>query len=344
MPDIRDAVKITSTVESASASATQQGVPAIVGESGATDKDTPKKFTSLELIKTEHGESSDIYIGASVMFTQGVKTVYTVAIDADTAGTPTATEVETTLATLLTYASAGEIDAAVLAGITDAALLAKLKSFADAARVIFVATHAADETVSNIIAAAAGLESVNGFYVAFKSVVSDDVACAVLGAIMVWKPYYTLTWMSVDVDVDDYFSPTDIATLEGGRVNAVIQYSGENRLSNGLSLKSTVPFLDTTRTQYYIEGLVASAVADNRMKASQVPYTQRGFEVVRGWIVTPLESLKRANAIQSYSVSMPKIGDISDDDKAARKITGVAITVQTISDIQEFDMSLNIKV
>lgn len=344
MPDIRDAVKITSTIESASASATQWGVPAVVGESVATDKDTPKKFTSLELIKTEHGESSKIYKGASAMFKQGVKTVYTVSIDADTAGTPTATEVETALNSLLTYAAAGEIEAAVLAGITDVSLLAKLKSFADVARVLFVATHAAEETVSNIIAAAAGLESVNGFYVAFKSVESDDVACAVLGSIMLRKPYQTLTWLTVDVDVDDYFTPADLVSLEDGRVNAIIRYKDDNRLSNGLSLKSTVPFIDTTRTQYYIESLIATAVAENRMSASQIPYTQRGFEVVRGWIVTPLESLKRANAIQSYSVSMPKMEDISDEDRASRKITGVSIAVQTISDIQAFDMSLNIKV
>ncbi len=343
MPDIRDAIKITSTV-SASASTKQYGVPAIVGESLATDKNTPKKFTSLELLKTEHGENSDICKGASVMFSQGLKTVYTVSIDAATSGTPTATEVETALNTLLTYASAGEIDAAVLAGITDTTLLAKLKSFADTARVIFVATHTDDETVSNIIAAAASLESVNGLFIAFKSVESDDVACAVLGSIMVRKPYYTLTWLQVATDVNDYFSPADLASLEDGRVNAIISYAGENRLSNGLSLKSSIPFLDTTRTQYYIESLIAAAVAEGRINASQVPYSKKGFEVIRSWIVSPLESLVRDNSIQSYAVTMPDLENMSDEDRAARKITGIIIEVQTIGDVQAFEMNLNIKV
>lgn len=342
MPNIKDAIKITSSV-SPTASVTQWGVPVIVGESSATAKETPKKFTSLELLKTEHGESSDIYLGAYAMYTQGVRTFYTLAIDAATPGSPTADEVEDALDTLSAYASAGEIDGAVLAGITSSALLAKLKTFADAARLIFVVTHDPEDTVSEIVATAATLESVNGFFVACKSA-SGDVACAVLGAIMVRRPYYTLTWMTAIVNADDYYSPADVATLEDGRVNAIIDYGGEDKLSNGLSLKSTVPFLDTTRTEYYVEGLITSAVAAGRMATAQVPYNQKGFEVVRGWITTPLESLLRDNAIQGYSVAMPNIGDISDEDRAVRKITGVTIEVQTVSDIQAFDLSLNIEV
>lgn len=345
MPDIRDAIKITSMV-SAAASVTQWGVPAIIGESSATEKNTPKKFTSLELVKAEHGEDSDVYKGAYSMHKQGVKTVYTVSLAVTTAGTPTATEVETALDTLSSYVSAGEIDAAVLAGITDSDLLEKLRDFADEARIIFVATHAEEDTLSEILATAtaSSLESVNGFFVAYKSVESDDVACAVMGAIMARKPFNTLTWLEVDVDVDDYFSPADLASLEDGRVNAIIRYTDDNRLSNGMSLDSTVPFLDTTRTQYYIETLIAETIAQERMNASQVPYTQKGFEVIRSWIVAPLEELIRVNSIDSYSVTMPDMENITTEDKANRIITGVQIEIQTIGDIQAFEISLNIKV
>ena len=343
MPDIRDAIKITSMVSTA-ASVTQWGVPAIIGESSATEKNIPKKFTSLELVKTEHGENSDVYKGAYAMHKQGVKTIYTVSVNAAAPGTPTAAEVESALDTLLTYVAAGEIDATVLAGITASGLLEKLRDFADDTRIIFVATHAEDEILANIISAAVSLESVNGFFVAYKSVKSDDVACAVMGAIMARKPFYTLTWLEVDVDVDDYFSPSDLATLEDGRVNAIIRYSDDNRLSNGMSLDATVPFLDTTRTQYYIETLIAKAIAKERLNASQVAYTQKGFEVIRSWIVAPLEELIRGNLIDSYSVTMPKIDEITTEDQANRRITGVKIEVQTIGDVQAFEISLNIKV
>lgn len=343
MPDIRNAIKIVSTV-STSASTKAWGVPAIVGESLATAKNTPKKFTSLATLKVEHGEESDIYLAAAVMFRQGIQTVYTVAIDADTAGTPTADETEDALDTLLPYAASGEIEAAVLAAITGSTLLAKLKTFADAANVIFVVTHAAGETVSSIVSMAASLESTNGLFIAYKSVGSDDVACAVLGAIMARRPYYTLTWMSVDVDVDDYFSPTDLTSLETGRVNAINRYKDENRLSNGLSLDADVPFLDTTRTLYYVTDLIQTAVAEGRMAAAQVPYTQKGFEVIRGWITTPLESLVRDNAIRGYTVTMPSIDSIATEDRAARKITGISVSVQTISDIQLYEIGLNMEV
>jgi hypothetical protein len=342
MPDIRDAIKITSMV-SIAASVTQWGIPAIIGESSATEKNTPKKFTSLELVKAEHGEESDVYKGAYSMHKQGVKTVYTVSL-AVAGETPTATEAETALGTLSSYVSAGEIDAAVFAAITNSNLLEKLRDFADEARIIFVATHAEDEILANILAAAASLESVNGFFVAYKSVESDDVACAAMGAIMARKPFNTLTWLEVDVDVDDYFSPSVLESLEDGRVNAIIRYTDDNRLSNGMSLDSTVPFLDTTRTQYYIETLIAKTIAQERMNASQVPYTQKGFEVIRSWIVAPLEELIRVNSIDSYSVKMPNMEEITTEDQANRTITGVHIEIQTIGDIQAFEISLNIKV
>jgi len=344
MPDVKDAVKITSSVKSPSAAATQWGVPAIVGESTATDKDTPKRFVTLDSIETEHGGESDIYLGAVAMFAQGVREVYTVAIDADTAGTPTATEVETALGTLESYAASGTIAGAVLAAITASDLLEELQTFADSNKVVFVATHAADATVSGIVTLAAGLESENGMVVAFKSVGSDDVACAVLGAIMVHKPYHTLTWLKVNVDVDDYFSPTDVQSLETGRVNPVIYYKGENRLGNGLSLKSTVPYLDITRTRYYISGLLSEAVADGRLSAATIPYTKAGIEAVRGWLLSPLESLVKAGAISEYSIEMPDIENISDADKAARKLTGVLISVQIAGDIQTYELELTLNI
>ena len=345
MPNIRDAITITSTV-AASASATQWAVPAIVGVSGATAKNTPKSFKSLTSVKTEHGDSSAISAGAKAMFDAGVKEIYTVSVDMASTS-PTAAEIETALATLVNYVSSGSIQGVALAGITDLDSLAKLKAFADANRVIFVATHAENETVSNIVTAAASLKSENGCFVAYKGLPSsnpDDVACAVLGAIMLREPYFTLAWMPVQVNVDEYFNPTDLATLEAGRVNAIIYQKSQNQLSNGLSLDSDVPFLDTTRMKYYIESLIRDSIADSRISAKNIPYTQKGFEAIKGWIGTPLEQLRRNNFIESYSVTIPKVEDISTANQASRKITGIVVTVQTISDVQEFSMNLNIEV
>ena len=41
---------------------------------------------------------------------------------------------------------------------------------------------------------------------------------------------------------------------------------------------------------------------------------------------------------------MPKMDDITTEDQANRKITSVKIEVQTIGDVQAFEISLNIKV
>lgn len=345
MPSIRRAIRITSQVEAASVPVTLYGVPLIAGISTAVVKNTPKEFVTLADIATEHGSGSAIYKAAVSIFAQGCKDVITISISA-AAAAPTAEEVHAALAKADTLAGNGRIAGAVLAGLTTSALLAELKEFADRVKVVFVVTNAEGDTVSAIVAEAAALSSVNGYFVAYKGSSTDgsDIAAAVLGAVMVLKPWVSLSWKPVVCDVDSFYTEDEVDSLEAGKVNALIEDT-DIVLSNTLSTLTAGQFFDITRTQYYIEGAVKDAVAAGRLAAKDgVPFTSKGLQVVRAWIVTPLETLKRNSAIADFSVVMPAISAVSDEDKAARKLSGVNIAITLAGDIQAFAFDMGISV
>ena len=129
MPELGDAIKITATDATAAMPSREGGTPAIVGESAYTTKETPKLYYSLADVKADHGgaagASTDITVAAADLFAQGVRKMYVVAIDAATAGSPTATEVGDALDTLTPYASEKLIHGVCLAMITETTLLAR---------------------------------------------------------------------------------------------------------------------------------------------------------------------------------------------------------------------------
>ncbi|PKG32191.1 hypothetical protein, partial [Methanoregula sp.] len=211
MGNIPDAIKINASVVPATRFVTQWGTPAIVGESTYATKDTPKLYTSIDAVKTDHGTSSKITVAATAIFAQGVRRLYAVAINAATPGTPTATEVETALATLDTYATSRLINGVCLAGIEsdESALTAKLKTFADTNNVIFTVTNPNGATVANITSATPALSSANGFFLAHAdSDQAGDVAAVALGLLMALKPWVSPFWKEVVTDVDAFFLPS----------------------------------------------------------------------------------------------------------------------------------------
>lgn len=342
MPDVRNAIQISTSVEVAAPLETQWGTPAIVGVSDATAKETPKLFVNLKDLEEEHGVTTSLYKAAKSLFAQGIRKVMTVAIQGTA---PTETLVEAALGKLSNYAAAGEVHGAVLAGVTDQTMLLKLKTFADANRLIFTVTNKEGDTISTIQATAAALKSPNGFFVAAKSMGGEyDLAAAALGSIMVRKPWETLSWKPLAVDVLAYYTPDEVETLESARVNAIINYNDKDRFSSSLSLDEHTPFLDITRTRFYLEQQLKDSVAAGRMAAAKVPFTNKGLEVVRGWMLAPMEALKRDGALASYQVSMPTIDQVSKVDRSTRRLSGVIISATLAGDMETFAIKLNITV
>jgi len=346
MPELGDAIKITVTDATAAMPSREWGTPAVVGESSYATKEAPKLYYSLADVKTDHGASTDISVAATALFAQGVRKIYAVAIDAATAGSPTATEVEDALDTLAPYAGQKLIHGVCLAGITTSALLAKLKAFADANNVIFTISNAPGDTVSAITTVASALSSGNGFYLAHADTdTTEDVAAAALGVIMTLRPWNTTFWRYVNVGVNEYFAPGDVPTLETAKVNVITnRVDRANRISNALTLSGSPKFIDVTRTKYYAVTAIQDSVASLRLRMTKLPYTPAGLDYVRGAIAQALEGMVRSGALHSYTISMPAFEDIADTDKANRILKNVNINAVLAGDIQTFDLNLTISV
>lgn len=346
MPELGDAIKITVTDATAAMPSREWGTPAIVGESAYATKEAPKLYYSLAAVKEDHGAETDISVAAAALFAQGVRKIYAVAIDAATAGSPTATEVGDALDTLAPYASEKLIHGVCLALITDGLLLAKLKTFADANNVIFTATNAPGDTASAITTVASALSSGNGLYLAHADTdTTEDVAAAALGVIMTLRPWNTTFWRYINVAVNEYFAPGDVPTLEAAKINVITnRVDRVNRISNALTLSGSPKFIDVTRTKYYAVTAIQNSVATLRLRMTKLPYTPAGLDYVRGAIAQALEGMVRTGALHTYTIAMPAFEDIPDADKANRVLQNVNINAVLAGDIHTFDLNLTVSV
>ena len=349
MGSIKDAITINASVVPATQFVTQWGVPAIVGESTYATKDTPKLYTSVDAVKADHGASTAISVAATAIFAQGTRKLYAVAVTAAIPGSPTATEIETSLATLTAHATNGLINGVCLAGIESDAttLTAKLKAFADTNNLIFTVTNPNSATVSDITGATAALSSANGFFLAHADTnQAGDVAAVALGKLMALKPWVSPYWKQVVTDVDKFFAPADGPTIEAAEANYIIDIGdGLTRISQGICLKSdnNPKFIDITRTKYYIESVLQNAIASYRASTEKIPFTAAGLKFIEGELRGAMESVKSQGAIDNFTVTMPVYATLDPDDVSARKLTGIHVWARLAGDIQEFELDLTLE-
>lgn len=347
MPTIGQAITLQTTVPSA-ATVSAWGTPVVVGESIAAAKNTPKAFTALGAIATEHGDTSDVYEACRAIFDQGIRQVYTVSMEVDTPGVPSANEVKAALASLNQHATSKLIQGVVLAGITGEQdeQAAELKTFAEAYDLLFVVANKPGETVTNIVAQGTALASGNGVYLAHADpTTTQDIAAGALGAILAQKPWVSMQWKPITCDVKTFFTPTDLATLEAGNVNAIMEMGGKTVFSYNLTTSGTTPrWIDITRTKQYLAKMIPESVAALRQKAEKIPYTDLGLEMVKAAIAAPLESLVRQNALAAYQIEIPALADIPAADKEARILQGVEIQATLAGDLQTFALKLTLGV
>lgn len=346
MGSISDAIKVNVSVIPATALLTQYGVPAIVGESTCSTKNTPKKYTAIEAVGTDHGTSSKLYIAASSAFDQGARTVYLVSMTVATAGSPTATEVETALGTLASYASNNQITGVCLAGIgcDQSTLTAKLKTFAENHDQIFTVTNPNGESVSEITSVVPALSSANGYFLAHADAdQTGDIAAAALGMLSVLKPWVTPFWKVIDTDVNAYFTPSEGAALEAVKANYIIDLGdGTNRMSQAYTTltNGTPKFIDITRFRYYVALTIQNAIAQYRMATEKIPYNETGLKYIRGEIKGVLETLVSVGAISEYTVTMPDISSIEAADIENRRLTGTKVGFKYSGDMQYYVVDL----
>lgn len=358
MPNVRDFVNITATIDTAMDRVFEWGYPAIVGEQAVvegaythpeTNRDVIKTYYSADTVLSEQGDGT-LYKAAVAAFSQGISKLYAIALSAAIPGTPTPEEIGQTLTLFKDHASEGKIQGICLAQIYDTPRLLKLKEFCDANDLIFVVTNQESGdpalAVPTIKADRETLASKNGSFVAHASTqFVGDVAAAALGRFMILKPWVTPFMKDVAIPVEEFFEPSDVRSLEDGYCNVLLKFDNKIRFSNGLTMSGTSPkFMDIVRMQYHVTRIIQDALIRLRINAEKIPYTPSGLETIKTTIASVLEGLVREGALHKYTVQMPLYASISNADKENRILNNVKVTCILAGDIQGFNIALSIQV
>ena len=351
MPSVANAIVIRASVVPLAARSSQYGVAAVVGLSDADGKNTPREYTQLSTLLTDHGADTPVGVAATAAFENGVGSLYVVSISA-TADQPTADEVAAALDTLLPHVTTHDVAGVCLAGIysDQPELLKKLAAFAETNQGIFTVTHPAGTEAADIVSAAKQIDRGHGMFVAHADLdFTGGIAAATLGQIMTLHPAYRIGWTAVDAAVTKYFSAADVETLETGRVNAVLLLRNDGRiyLSNQLTLTQQPEksqYLDTLRKTQWIVSNLQDDLATFMLNTPYIRYDDVGFAYIEGQIMATLERLKGDNQVlSSYEIAMPKLADIPAASQRERVLTGIQILVKAPGDVQGMVIPLTVE-
>lgn len=189
------------------------------------------------------------------------------------------------------------------------------------------------------------------------SVDTYDINGMLAGAVARVPKIDKIMWKRIrNIDeTDGYWTSGQINTLEDSQVNAITQILNQYVFSNGLSGAddTTYKWLDIVRTQYFIESLLREKLT-KLVKNTNLPYTSDGIATVKGAILDTLAGAVDTGAIVSeyvdsngevqrgYTVSMPKIENISSSDKENRLLDNISITAKLAGHIQEITINLSL--
>lgn len=151
------------------------------------------------------------------------------------------------------------------------------------------------------------------------------------------------------------FSGTQISMLEDDNVNALIKKDDKYVFSNGYtgSTDSTYRWVDIIRTRNLIEDLVRNRL-ENLIMNSKVPYTAKGFQMVRNNIeracrtavafdaITDTYTNQDGETVSGYRIIMPDIRNVTESEREDRELNGVEILVKIPGHIHTISINMTI--
>lgn len=183
-----------------------------------------------------------------------------------------------------------------------------------------VRTNATDDIFSEL--KAKGLMRTFG---AYSGTSGDRMDAAWAGRVLPLDPgsetwaYKTLAGVTVDKWTDP-----QIAFLDDKNVNYYINIAGVNVTQNGKMVGGE--YVDVVRFIDWLTARMQEAIFGDLSRLDKIPFTDAGFAIIENDMRAVLEAGVRAGGIgssQDYSITMPKANTISQEDKAARRLTGI---------------------
>ena len=138
----------------------------------------------------------------------------------------------------------------------------------------------------------------------------------------------TLTWKFKQLNgvTVDNLDSTAITNLENKNCNAYNLVGGQAITLEGIV--STGEFIDTIHSVDKLESQLQTDVMTLAVQKKKIPFTNAGFAMIASLIDSRLKSKVKSGMLDNsegrqYSITIPKVQDLSLADRAARKFTGI---------------------
>lgn len=208
----------------------------------------------------------------------------------------------------------------VLITSTTAGDILQAAAWTEARRKIFAArTNAAAAITTATTDIASLLEALNydRTFISYNADTNDFIDAASFGENFPFTPG-SRTWKFKTYAgvVADNLTDTETANAKGKNLNTYRTIAGRDIFSEGVMASGE--FIDVIHgidlLQYDIETEIFTVLANS----PKVPYTDAGIATIENVLRGVLERKKRENFISSYTVTVPKVADISQPNRAAR--------------------------
>lgn len=360
MPDGYDAVQINTTFVAPTATLEQYGTPLIIGTSASVDTASIQFFNSLNelLLVYDAANYPSIAKCATAMANNGVSVMAVGTYKSAITELYDLIEVE---------ARTHSITSMTIAGFTlDETTMDTIKPSGNKTLVeianenqlvlVLVATPPSESnsiTSSTIAALRTEIISPNVYFVAYNDPsATDDIAGAVLGVMECIQPQITMMWKPVVSDITKFFNNNDVRILEEAHVNVILQdlglsesYTTDMYVLGVNQETDIITDISNTRSIYSIKAQIQEAIITLRRNTVKLGYTNTSLNLVSAAIKTVLEANKSSaintiGMIDSYSVTMPLLTQITATDRAANLLRNVIIEIVLVGEIKRFRFDL----
>ena len=264
----------------------------------------------------------------------------TVVLTADVAGTAFTYAVSTNLNAALTTANNGVVeDIEAVRALNDDWYALQLTS----------------RTSSDILNAAAHIETLRKFFLACSedSAVIAGTALNVLDVLntrdydrtgYLWSDdqenFPEAAWLGRVLPLDPGSETWKFKNLNGIAASVLTTTQQNNVLNDkgntyetfagvAITREGTVAsgeYIDVIRGIDWLEARMQEDIFSALIQVSKIPYTDEGIAVIEGLVRKRLQIAVRVGLLSSFTVSVPKVADISNNDKAQRLLPDVRFT------------------
>lgn len=280
----------------------------------------------------------------------------TLVLTAKSAGVGFTVEASVNLAIVLTTANVGIASdilnavqedndwyCLITTSITDATIFEAAKTIEGLKKIYIVRQADSDIRTAVTTDIASKLKNKNYFRTAlfYSNVVNDYADAAFAGALLTYDPG-SETWVFktlAGVTVDDW-TDSEENYLKNKNVNYYVRVAGVAITLVGKTCGGE--YIDVIRFADWLQARMQERVYSRLVNTAKIPYTDGGVAIIETDVRAQLEEGIRVGGLSpdpAYEVTVPKVADVSQVDRAARLLPGVSFVANLAGAIHAVEIS-----